>query len=64
MTYTTAKFDVPCSRVREVMHLQENTLFDLGLGPRSQEMLPSILCILFLVNLKLLHPMFKEEIHL
>ena len=29
MTYEPAKFDVATSQVKERMHLQENTLFDL-----------------------------------
>ena len=32
MTYTPAKFDVAHPMVKEKMHLQENTLFDLDLG--------------------------------
>ena len=46
-----------CLTVKEEMHLQENTLYDLDLGPSSYKMLPSILHILwptYLQNLKLL----------
>ena len=32
MTYAPAKFDVAHPMVKEKMHLQENTLFDLDLG--------------------------------
>ena len=32
MTYAPAKFDVAYPMVKEKMHLQENTLFDLDLG--------------------------------
>ena len=32
VTYAPAKFDVAHSMVKEKMHLQENTLFDLDLG--------------------------------
>ena len=31
MTYTPAKFDIANPTVKEKMHLQENTLFDLDL---------------------------------
>ena len=34
------------TKVKEKMHLQENILFDLDLGVRSQEMLPSALYIM------------------
>ena len=32
VTYASAKFDVAHPMVKEKMHLQENTLFDLDLG--------------------------------
>ena len=32
MTYVSAKFDVAHPMVKEKMHSQENTLFDLGQG--------------------------------
>ena len=47
VTYASAKFDVLHPMVKEKMHLQENTLFDLNLGgSRSQEMLPSAIYIM------------------
>ena len=51
--------------VKEKMHLQENTLFDLG--SKSPEMLPSALYIMwpmYLQSLKLLCQTVKEKMHL
>ena len=53
--------------VKEKMHLQENTLFDLDLGSRSHKMMPSALFIMWpmhLHSLKLLHLKVKGEMHL
>ena len=49
------------------MHLQENTLFDLDLGVKVTQNVPSTLYIMWpmhLQSLKLLHPTVKEETHL
>ena len=51
--------------VKEKVHLQENTLFDLDLG--SHEMLLGTLNIMWFMHqqsLILLHPTVKEKMHL
>ena len=55
MTYVPA-LKLLCPTVYEKMHLQENILFDIDFGPRSYEVLPSTLYIMWhmhLQNLKL-----------
>ena len=46
VTYSATKFEVATSNCLGEIHLQENTLFDLDLGSRSHEMLPSTLYIM------------------
>ena len=53
--------------IKEEVHLNENTLFDLDLGLRSHKMLPSTLYIMWPIqiqSLKLLCLTVKEEMHL